>query len=243
MTLGSNLFLNGGKHLDSFRGERCSPLCHRRPRPPAFAVSTSLTMQGGKLRRIGRNFAVALALVFGSIIPLPGGVAYAKQKPVTTEKTTKDLRYDGKKELSATDRLISLGLTGGLLGGLMLWAYRKNRKDDELELVRVKEEVDRLEQLRSEFVDVDEDGEVDDEEFFADLNKRLDKPDAEAQEGDEKKDDDNPGSPTGSTAVADPETGVPGDGGAEGGADARDMLKRMFDASDEDKDDEKKDKK
>ena len=101
----------------------------------------------------------------------------------------------------------------------------------------MKEEVERLEKLRAEFENVDEDGEIEDDEFFKDLNKRLGKGEEKEEDGGEDE-----GKGAGRTVVSE-------DGGVEGGEDsagARDMLKRMFDASEEgDKkndDDEKKDK-
>ena len=53
--------------------------------------------------------------------------------------------------------MLSVVMTGGAFAGLSFWVYRQNRHDDELEKIRILEEVERLDKLEGEFVNVDQD--------------------------------------------------------------------------------------
>lgn len=179
---------------------------------------------------------VALALVQFGRVPR----AHAETK-TPTPVPAKQLRYDGRQELDGGEKAMSLTLTAGTFAGLLVWAWKKNRKDDELENVRIKEEVERLDKLKAEFIDVEEDEEtMDDEDLLASLKQRI----GDTEDGDE--DDEEGGE--GAVSVAEGEEGSDETEGqqAEGDADVAtsdslDMLKRMWEATDGD-DDAKKDK-
>lgn len=131
---------------------------------------------------------------------------------------------------------MSLTLTAGTFAALGVWAWKQNRRDDELETIRIKEEVDRLEKLQAEFVDVEEDDEsLDDEDLLASLKQRI-------SEGEDEDDGLDGGSPPTETDVTDSQDSpVDGDGeetdaaDADASPDSVDMLRRMWDATDEDK--------
>lgn len=162
--------------------------------------------------------ALALAIV-------PGARVDAAVKASNTPSSTpsKALRYDGRQELDKGEKAMSLTLTAGTFAALAVWAYKENRKDDELENIRIREEVERLEKLKAEFVDVDEEeeGGLDDEDLFASLKQRIGEEGStgeEAEEGDEK-----------GTGVGEE------DGNSDVAPDSVDMLKRMWEATDGDK--------
>ncbi|PXF41626.1 hypothetical protein BWQ96_08637 [Gracilariopsis chorda] len=138
----------------------------------------------------------------------------------------KELRYDGRQELDSKERAFSLALTGGTFAALGVWAWKQNRRDDQLEEVRIKDEVERLEKLRQEFLGVEEDEDsLNDEDFMASLRERLGEEERRADD-----DSSEPGAQPGDagTAVKDKDT----QDGA--GSDSLDMLKRMWDATDDD---------
>lgn len=118
----------------------------------------------------------------------------------------KELRYDGRQELDSKEKAMSLTLTGGTFAALAVWAWKQNRRDDELEEIRIKTEVERLEKLKAEFMDVEEDDDtIDDEDLLASLRERIGEDErSEAGQEDAKED----------------ESDV-------------DMLKRMWDATDD----------
>lgn len=124
---------------------------------------------------------------------------------------------------------MSLTMTAGAFAALGVWAWKQNRRDDELENVRIKEEVERLEKLKAEFLNVDEDEDsMDDEDLLASLRERI----AEDRDGDEEgeNEDEKDDEDKGDTVVAEKETDA-----EEGAApDSVDMLKRMWEATDED---------
>lgn len=142
----------------------------------------------------------------------PSGSAIAAVKLETqppSSKSTSNLRYDGKQELDGVEKVLSLGLTGGAFAALAVWAYKKNRKEDELETVRIKEEVERLEKLRAEFENVDEDDDaLDDDEFMAELNKRIAKDSTD--DDDESAPDSKPGDEKAANTETDPQASGPG---------------------------------
>lgn len=135
---------------------------------------------------------------------------------------------------------MSLTLTAGTFAALGVWAWKQNRRDDELENVRIKSEVERLEKLRAEFMDVEEDEEtMDDEDLLASLKQRIgDQEEGEEGEGKEGTE------VSGERAEGEGSEGEE-DEDKEGGADVApsgslDMLKRMWEATDDGDDDAKK---
>lgn len=151
--------------------------------------------------------------------------------------TTKNLRYDGRQELGSAEKALSLTLTGGAFAALAVMAFRKNREEDALEMVRIKAEVERLEKLKAEFenVDEDEDG-LDDDEFMADLKKRMEQDTGEggeAEDGGEAEGDDSVGGVTLDGSGDDGGNGEDGGGTDEDGGDATgasdiEALRRMW---------------
>lgn len=189
--------------------------------------------------------AAAIALTLGGLGG-PGRVGSVRAAPAKTEATAsrKNTRYDGRQELGGAEKAASLALTGGAFAVMAAFAYRKGRIEDALEMVRIKEEVERLEKLKAEFeVDEDEDGDgeftgVDDDEFMKQLNKRiLSGEGGEGGEGEGGEDgDEGEGESESSGSVADGDgDGGDGDGGgsdSEGGD--IEALKRMWQAESQD---------
>lgn len=128
---------------------------------------------------------------------------------------------------------MSLTLTAGTFAALGVWAWKQNRRDDELENVRIKEEVERLEKLKAEFMDVEEDDEtLDDDDLLASLKQRI---------GDTEEDDSDSGSKDAVAERPDPASGqeennTQNDDSSTDVAtsDSVDMLKRMWEATDDD---------
>jgi hypothetical protein len=146
----------------------------------------------------------------------------------------KSLRYDGRQELAGGEKVLSLALTGGAFAALALVSYRKNRVEDELETVRIKEEVERLEKLKAEFeLDMDEDEDaLDDDEIMAELNKRLAKDADEAAESEEGDADSDANSDTDSSTDGDSNDGPSGSADACAGPDHSDSSAADDSASD-----------
>lgn len=175
--------------------------------------------------------------------------ANAASANTTTETTTpKSLRYDGRQELDSREKAMSLTLTAGTFAALGVWAWRRNRKEDELENIRIKDEVERLEKLQAEFLDVEQDDDgMDDEDLFASLKQRI----SEGEEDDGKtvaggSDDENndtgeSSSGTG-TATLDRDSNTESDADPSGSSATNDVdiLKRMWEATDDDKDNNEK---
>lgn len=163
----------------------------RRSRAP---VAANIHM--GRLAQAAKRVAAAVAAVAISLAGVGGfpGSAMAASKKASESSTTatKQLRYDGRQELGHGEKAFSLALTGGAFAALAVMAYRKNRKEDELETVRIKEEVERLEKLKAEFENVEEDDDaLDDDEFMAELNKRIAQDAATEGRDDHENDDDS----------------------------------------------------
>ena len=198
------------------------PLCCARQQPPL--PSTGVKRALHRLRAPLLTAVTVLGTVFNFGGPfLPNAVA-------------KELRYDGSQELDTREKAMSLTLTAGTFAALGVWAWRKNRKEDELEEIRIKEEVERLEKLKAEFMDVEQDEDtIDDEDLLASLRDRI----ADADRDNEEEGTDAEESSTGtSTAVKEDDS-----------ISDVDRLKRMWDAdansksdtdADEDKDDDNK---
>lgn len=174
---------------------------------------------------VAYHVAAAVAAVSVAVLGVGGAPRAVRAAPAKTEKVegtdkvkaAKSLRYDGKQELDGAEKALSLTLTGGAFAALAVIAFRKNREDDALEMVRIKAEVERLEKLKAEFenVDEDEDG-LDDDEFMADLKKRMAQ-DAEAGEGDEGDETEGDGDIAGVAVKGKDDDDD--DGGSEGGDD------------------------
>lgn len=148
--------------------------------------------------------------------------------------TSKELRYDGRQELDSREKAMSLTLTAGTFAALGVWAWKQNRRDDELENIRIKEEVERLEKLRAEFMDVEEDDEsLDDEDLLASLKQRLSEgDDADGDHANSEDDKEVNGNDESKTEEGESTSDATS-------SDSVDMLRRMWEATD---DDAKKDK-
>jgi len=207
--------------------ENAVPVQAKRAR---FGILTALTILTGAL--------------FGNTTINP---AFAATKDVDVKPgTTKELRYDGRTELGATEKMLSLALTGGAFAVLSAWAYKRNREDDEEEQIRIKEEVERLEKLKAEFLDVEDfdDDSIDDEDLYKELSKRLEDS-VDDLDDDSEGSGDDPDLDEGEVVAAAASTTTPTEnenktggsdiaGGEEDGDESLDMLRRMWDASDED---------
>ncbi|KAI0557814.1 hypothetical protein FGB62_259g023 [Gracilaria domingensis] len=212
-----------------------APLASRPPRRP-LAAAPRFTCQAAPppRRRAGaprRVAAVAAALMSVAAFNPFAARRVAFGGPVSGVHA-KELRYDGRAELDSKERAFSLALTAGTFAALGVWAWKQNRRDDELEEVRIREEVERLEKLRQEFMDVEEDEDaMDDEDLLASLRERLGEEGRRAENEGEGEDAD-----AGADA-ADSATAVMDKGDAERDAppnpDSLDMLKRMWDATDD----------
>lgn len=195
----------------------------RRPRParlPAALVATFGALLG------------AFARPGASPLHLSSAALSAPAAP-----PAKELRYDGRQELDGGEKALSLSLTLGTFAVLGVWAWKQNRRDDELENIRIREEVDRLEKMRAEFVDVEEDDDsLDDEDLLASLKQRI-------SEGDDAEDPNDPEAPEDPEAESPTNENEQLDDNSESGSSSDpgsvDMLRRMWDATDEDS---KKDK-
>lgn len=163
--------------------------------------------------------------------------AVASSRSTSSTTTSKQLRYDGRQELDSREKAMSLTLTAGTFAVLGVWAWKKNRRDDELENVRIKDEVERLEKLRAEFMDVEDDGgSIDDEDLLASLKQRISEGDDTSTNPDESED------PSDLIDDADTETTSRGSSSdtvntESPNSESIDALKRMWDATDSDKKD------
>lgn len=184
-----------------------------------------------------------------SIIPACNAASSTTQQ----DQQRKEVRYNGRQELDSREKAMSLMLTGGTFAVLGIWAWKQNRRDDELENVRIKDEVERLEKLRAEFLDVEEDEDsLDDEDLLASLKQRLsDDEDEEGEgkkEGEDGKEENKEKKNVTTITDGDDDTdengikgesknGVVGDSDTKTeapSADSVDMLRRMWEATDED---------
>mmetsp|Transcript_2783 Transcript_2783/g.4871 ORF Transcript_2783/g.4871 Transcript_2783/m.4871 type:complete len:269 (-) Transcript_2783:712-1518(-) len=188
--------------------------------------------------------ALSFASVFGGSVPVNTGLgvrpvqAAARDSKTQNSKTaTKsdraaDEAKNGKKRTTMdpqTEGLASYGLAGLAFAGIAFSIFRKNRKEEDEEADRIKQEVERLEKWKKEFLDVEgEDG--DDAEGESDLMASLKKRMGEVTSTDGKEGEGN-----------DDES--PSDSEADVEAIDRDMLKRMWDASSEGESTDEKNKK
>eukprot|EP00178_Gracilaria_changii_P017742 TRINITY_DN505_c0_g1_i1.p5 TRINITY_DN505_c0_g1~~TRINITY_DN505_c0_g1_i1.p5 ORF type:complete len:269 (+),score=65.08 TRINITY_DN505_c0_g1_i1:5202-6008(+) len=210
-----------------------APLCAA-PRRCATAARFTCSATGPRRRVHKRLAAVTAALLsvvaFNPRLPFRG----ARFVQGVREVEAKELRYDGRQELDSKERAFSLVLTAGTFAALGVWAWKQNRRDDELEEIRIREEVERLEKLRQEFMDVEEDEDaMDDEDLLASLRERL---------GEDGRRAENDGEGEGDAGDSDSTTAVMDKDDADApSADSVDMLKRMWEATDDDnKRDDKK---
>lgn len=189
--------------------------------------------------RASAGIFAALTLAFGAFFTgAPRTLAASAATDVDGRPVaSKDLRYDGRTELDGGEKALSLVITGGAFAALSLWAYRRNREDDELEQIRIREEVERLEKLKEEFMNVDEDEDsLDDEDLLAELSKRIEGQDGEeGDEGGEKDRDDAGQAKEDKSDVTSASASNSTEGGETGGgSESLDMLRRMWDATDDD---------
>lgn len=231
MTLG---FVSGAScgacHHRSKDFSRGAALCERRH--AIWRASASDSPKRAKRVRVGVLAAIAVAAS-----TLTGGLRGPPLAQATASTmNNKEMRYDGQTELGGGEKMLSIALTGGAFAGLSAWAWRRNREDDDLEQIRIKEEVERLEKLKAEFMNVEEDDDsIDDEDMYKELSKRLE--DAENSDDDDGagNDDDEEEEKTSTTkAASDAAAGADKKAGeAENGAESLDMLRRMWEATDE----------
>lgn len=174
------------------------------------------------------------ALVATAGVLFSNAIANPLVNPIIRPATAKELRYDGRQELDSREKAMSLALTAGTFAVLSVVAWKQNRVDDEVENLRIKDEVERLEKLRAEFVDVEEDEEtMDDEDLLASLRERIGEDADGESEGESEEGQEGEGEGGKGTAVMEDDE----DGST---TDSVDMLNRMWEATD---DDSKKDKK
>lgn len=147
-----------------------SPFRPLHPRRASLPSAPVCSARGGPGRAAKRSLSALAAGILSALAVSPFGRA----GPCVPGALAKELRYDGRQQLDSRERALSLALTGGTFAALGVWAWKQNRRDDQLEEVRIKEEVERLEKLRQEFLGVEEDEDsLDDEDFMASLRERL----------------------------------------------------------------------
>lgn len=222
---------------------RSTAVCQAAPseRAPS-AKDDSETCNTARIRflpRIVRSARLSRVVVatFGTFLGAVLGVRtvptrlFIQAADASQQTTSKQLRYDGRQELDSREKAMSLTLTAGTFAALGVWAWKQNRRDDELENVRIKEEVERLEKLRAEFMDVEDDDEsLDDEDLLASLKQRLSEGDD--ADGDDTKNADNDKDANGTDEE---NTTTEGENTSDvASSDSRDMLRRMWEATDDD---------
>lgn len=198
------------------------PMCCARSRPRVVKHLQTLSA------------AAAAALIGGCVFVRPPAVRASP--PPTAARSAKELRYDGRQELEGGEKAMSLTLTAGTFAALSVWAWKQNRRDDELENIRIKEEVERLEKIKAEFIDVEEDeGGLDDEDLLASLKQRISDGEEDDEEASEDAEDD-----AGTVALEDGAEQVSNvseeeesDSADSTDANSLDMLQRMWDATDD----------
>lgn len=251
-------------------GRASSPICSLRPDEDGNHNSSTKRDENGipflprlvRPARISAAVIAAAGAIFGATF-----APFSPSSPVvsravaasgaSSSTSSKQLRYDGRQELGSREKAMSLTLTAGTFAALGVWAWKKNRQDDELENVRIKDEVERLEKLRAEFMDVDEEGDpIDDEDLLASLKQRINEgtdakveetsDEGSAEKTDESEDPDEIGMPEDfKSSLEDPDIQF-GDSvtdtmekTAPSSHESIDILQRMWDAADLDEKDKK----
>jgi len=147
-----------------------------------------------------------------------------------------EIEYTGMRKLSLSENAIKYGVLVGGFGGWLTYTIFEGKREDRDEEQRVKEEVERIEQWKKEFIDMED--VVGDDDLMDSLNKRMsgetdgDVDDADGSGGIPRNyspDDDDDGGSGGAAAAA------PEDAPADIDSAKMDQLKRMFGTGDGDK--------
>ncbi|EME30589.1 hypothetical protein Gasu2_32600 [Galdieria sulphuraria] len=88
-----------------------------------------------------------------------------------------------KMQLAKSEKLITWGLTLLVFAGVCVVLYKISLKEEEEEAKAIEREYERLEQLKREFIETDEDSPVRDEDLLSSLRKRLENQTQEDSQG------------------------------------------------------------
>lgn len=82
-----------------------------------------------------------------------------------------EIEYTGMRKLTLGEEIAKYAILTGIFGGGVAWSYWEGKREDREEEKRVKEEVERIEKWKAEFIDMDD--VVSDDDMFASLQKRM----------------------------------------------------------------------
>uniref|UniRef100_A0A7S0QPF9 Uncharacterized protein n=1 Tax=Cryptomonas curvata TaxID=233186 RepID=A0A7S0QPF9_9CRYP len=82
-----------------------------------------------------------------------------------------EIEYTGMRKLSPAENAAKYGGLIAVFGGGVVWSWRAGRREDREEEERVKAEVERIEQWKKEFIDMED--VVADDDLQASLSKRM----------------------------------------------------------------------
>jgi len=94
-----------------------------------------------------------------------------------------EIEYTGMRKLSVVENVAKYGILVGVFGTALVWSWSEGKREDRDEEERVKQEVERIEQWKKEFIDMED--VVADDEIMSSLNKRMG---GEKEEGVDDKD-------------------------------------------------------
>lgn len=122
-----------------------------------------------------------------SPITLVKGTGVSEQSQ--TKQSTKGRATSPKVQLEKSEKFVTWGLTLLVFAGVCFVLYKISLKEEEEEAKAIEREYQRLEQLKREFIEADDDSPVRDEELLSSLRKRLENQTVEDREGSSEEDD------------------------------------------------------
>ena len=90
------------------------------------------------------------------------------------EPQSVEIEYTGMRKLTLMENVVKYGALGGGFGAWLTWTIFEGKKEDREEEQRVKEEVERIEAWKKEFIDMED--VVSDDDMLESLNKRVRNP-------------------------------------------------------------------
>lgn len=217
---------------------------------PATNPSTKQFPRLPRPARISAAVVAAAGAIFGATLghfsssPSLVSRVIASSNSSDTVTVSEQLRTDGGQKRDSREKVMSFSLTAGTLAALGVWALKKNQLDDVDENVQLNKEVERLDEVRAELVDVEENNAIDDEDLFTSLNQRMDEGDDSSNGSDSEASDnsnDSSDSDGEGGGIEDPEISF-GDSitdtlsdTASSSAESIDILQNMWDNANPDK--------
>ena len=67
-----------------------------------------------------------------------------------------EIEYTGMRKLTFGEEVAKYGILTGIFGGGVAWSWWEGKREDREEEKRVKEEVERIEKWKAEFIDMDD---------------------------------------------------------------------------------------